>query len=255
MRPLSRIALAGAALSLALAPSAGAANSLSAKFSPNKGGELTVAAPTTITLKAATPDRRPTMDGNQKLKAVVAKLPTEFVYNPIPFKECTSATFLVQKTCPSSTRLGTVDMIADGGPSVGDIDVDVTLYFGTGYTILARVQADKPAVIDETIVGDLRSSGTRGYGLAMYIPVTPLLQMPLPNLYPTVKTIDAKVKPMTKSTRVPGSRKKVKLPIVGLGPCTGSKRMNFGIDVQYTNAAGADVIATDSATGKATCRK
>jgi len=255
MRPLSRIALAGAALSLALAPPAGAANSLKAKVSPNKGGQLTVAAPTTFRVQAATPDRRPTLDGGQKLKAVVAKLPTQLVYNPIPFKECTAASFLVQRTCPSSTKLGTVKILADGGPSVGDIDVAVTLWFGTGYTILARVQADKPCVIDEAIVGDLRSSGTKGHGLAMYIPVTPLLQMPLPNLYPTIKTIDATVKPMTKRTRVPGSRKKVKLPIAGLGPCTGSKQLNFAIDVQYTNAAGADVTATDSASGSAKCRK
>ncbi len=255
MRPLVRIALAGAVSSLAFAPTALGANSLSAKLSPNKGGSVTVAAPTTISINAKTPDRRPTTDGNQKIKAGVAKLPPSLLYNTIPFKECKTTSFLATHRCASSTRLGTAKIIADGGPDVGDINVAVTLYFGTGFSILARVQSSSPAVIDEAIIGDLRSSGASGYGLSMYIPMSPLLQQPLPGLFPTVKSLDAKVKPMTKSTRVPGSRKKVRLPIAGLGPCTGNRNLPFGIDVIYTNAVGIEEIGTDSASGSAKCRR
>ncbi|MEH3053398.1 MAG: hypothetical protein PGN13_05220 [Patulibacter minatonensis] len=257
MRPLSRVALLGALAMAVTAPTASAATTLDMKVSPKKRGTLTLGAPTTFTAAFASPERASTTDGTTRLKAIAAKLPDQLVFNPIPFTACNVAKFVATKTCPSASKLGTATIIADGGPEVGEITATTTLWFGSGYSILANVKASRPAVIDEAVVGSLQSSATptdasTGYGLQMYIPVTPQIQMPLDNVYPTVKKFDATIKPMTKKVKVDGVKGKYTMPVAGLGPC---KKLNFQINVTYTNAANVDTIATDSAKDTETCSK
>lgn len=256
MRSMSRFVLLGALAAAASVPTAAtAAPTASVKVSPNKGGTLTVGAPATFTAKLTGLARTPLGDGSQRIKAVVAKMPPSLLFNTIPFRECKTATFLQTKSCPSSTKLGTATIIADGGPDVGDITATSELYFGSGFAILARVRSNRPAVIDEAIIGSLRSSTTAGFGLEMYIPLSPILQQPLPGLFPTVKSVDATIKPFTKSVRVPGSSKKVKLPIAGLGPCPSNKKLPFSIGVVYTDSAGVLDTATDAASAFAKCKR
>lgn len=257
MRSLSRVALLGALAAAVAAPTASAASTLSMGVSPNKKGTLTLGAPTTFTANFQSPDRVSTTDGSVRLKAIIAKLPDSLVFNPIPFTACNVAKFVATKTCPSSTKLGSATITADGGPEVGQIDATATLYFGTGYSVLANVKASKPAIIDEAVVGSLQSSATQtdsstGYGLEMFIPVTPTIQVPLDNVYPTVKAFNATIKPMTKKVKVDGVKGKYNMPIAGLGPCS---KLNFQVAVQYTNPGGVDVTQTDSGNDTAKCKK
>lgn len=257
MRFVSRVALLGALAAVAAAGPASAAPTMSMKVSPNKRGTLTLGAPTSFTASFQSPERVSTTDGSLRLKAIAAKLPDQLVFNPIPFSLCNVAKFVATQTCPSSTRLGTATIKADGGPEVGEILATTTLYLGTGYSVLANVKASRPAVINESVVGSLQSSATAtdssvGYGLQMYIPVTPQIQMPIDNVFPTVKAFDAVIKPPTKSVKVDGVKGRYKMPVAGLGPC---KSLNFAISATYTNATGVDTVATDTATDKATCKK
>ncbi len=252
MRPLSRLVALSALSALVVAPNAMAANSSTATVTPNKGGSLTVATPVKFGIKAAFPDTPSDTTGNLRLQGIQAKLPLPLLFNSIPFAQCNAAAFVASKTCPSATKLGTATLIADGGPSVGDITAKTDLYFGSGFQVLARVQTDKPAILDEAVIGQLRSSGTTGYGLEMYIPVPKILQEPLDDLFPTVKSMDAVVSPPVKSVKIDG--KKVKLPLAGLGPCPSSKKLNFLINIVYENGAGV-VTKTDSAASVAKCKK
>lgn len=257
MRSLSRVALLGALAAVAAAPTASAATSLSMTVSPNKAGKLTLGAPTTFTANFASPERTSTTDGSVRLKAIVAKLPDQLVFNPIPFTACNAVQFVASSTCPSATKLGEADITADGGPEVGVVPAKATLYFGTGYSVLARIQASRPAVIDEAVVGQLESSATAtdasaGFGLQMYIPVTPRVQMPLDGVYPVVKTFKASIKPMTKRVKVDGVKGRYTMPVAGLGPC---KTLKFRVGAYYTNAAGVDTIAQDVADSSAKCKK
>jgi hypothetical protein len=257
MRSLSRVVLLGALSAVAVAPSAMAAPTLGVTVSPNKRGTLTLGAPTSFSVKFASPERASTTDGSLRLKAIATKLPDQLVFNPIPFTACKVTSFVASKVCPSSTKLGSAIITADGGPEVGEITATATLYFGSGYSILARVQASKPAVIDEAVIGSLQSSATTtdastGYGLQLYIPVTPAIQVPLDNVYPTVKAFNATVKPMTKKVKVDGVKGKYTLPLAGLGPCS---KLNFQVGVYYVNAAGVDVPNPDVAGASQSCKK
>lgn len=257
MRSLSRVALLGALAAVVAAPTASAANSLSMTVSPNKRGTLTLGAPTTFTAKFASPDRVSTTDGSVRLKAIVAKLPDQLVFNPIPFSACKVTSFIATKTCPSATKLGEAKITADGGPEIGVVPATATLYFGTGYSVLAFIQAQKPAIINETVVGSLQSSATEtdastGYGLQMYIPVSPAVQQPIDNVYPVVKSFDATIKPMTKKVKVDGVKGKYTMPVAGLGPC---KKLNFQVGALYTNAGGSATIGQDFAADTQSCKK
>ncbi len=258
MRFVSRVALFGALAAVSAAPAASAASTMTMKVSPNKAGTLTLGAPTTFTAAFQSPDRVSVPDGSVRLKAIAAKLPDQLVFNPIPFKLCNVASFIATKSCPSATKLGTATIVADGGPEIAaPINATTTLYLGTGYSVLARVQASVPANIDEAVVGSLQSSATAtdpsaGYGLQMYIPVTPAIQMPIDNVYPTVKSFSAKITPPTKKVKVDGVKGKYKMPVAGLGPCKGA--LKFAIAATYTNAGGLDTVATDSAETTAKCK-
>ncbi|MBO9533404.1 MAG: hypothetical protein J7513_10565 [Solirubrobacteraceae bacterium] len=257
MRFVSRVALLGALAAVAAAGPASAAPSFTMKVSPNKRGTLTLGAPTSFTASFASPERTSTTDGSIRLKAIAAKLPDQLVFNPIPFKLCNVASFVATQTCPSATKLGDATIKADGGPEVGEITATTTLYLGTGYSVLANVKASRPAVINESVIGSLQSSATEtdssvGFGLQMYIPVTPKIQMPIDGVFPTVKAFNATIKPPTKSVSVPGVKGKYKMPVAGLGPC---KTLNFALAVTYTNASGVDTVATDSDTDKQKCKK
>ncbi|MFT4035201.1 MAG: hypothetical protein QM679_06470 [Patulibacter sp.] len=256
MRSLSRVALLGALSALAITPAASAAT-LSMKVSPNKRGTLTLGAPTTFTASFSSAERAATTDGSLRLKAIVAKLPDQLVFNPLPFKLCNVATFVATRSCPSATKLGSATITADGGPEVGEITATTVLYLGTGYSVLARVQASRPAVIDEAIVGSLQSSATTtdastGYGLQMYIPVSPTVQMPIDGVFPTVKAFNATIKPPTKKVTVDGVDGKYKMPVAGLGPC---KTLNFQVSALYTDAGGVDTVAQDAAKDSEKCKK
>ncbi|MBJ7470755.1 MAG: hypothetical protein JHD16_05610 [Solirubrobacteraceae bacterium] len=255
MRNLSRIAVLGAvtAAAAAAAPSAMAANSAVATLTPNKGGSLTVAAPTTFKLTTTTPDVIYDNSGNTRIKAIKANLPEQLLFNTTGFTPCNTAAFLVSKTCSSKSKLGSAVVEADGGPDIGKVMATTDLYFGTGFTVLARVKSDSPAVIDQPVVGELRSSGVRGYGLQMYIPVPADIAMPIERVYPVIRSVTATVKPPTRSVRVPGEKKKVKLPLAGLGECKGA--LNFQVSIVYTDALGVIDKSTDSAATKATCKK
>jgi hypothetical protein len=255
MRISSRIALLGALAAIIPAASA-SASTATFTVSPNKGGTTIVGAPTTF--KAAfTGATAATTDGNQMLQKIVVDLPTQLVFNTIPFAQCSLATFAASgHTCPSSTKIGSATMTADGGPSVGDIPVVMTMYFGQGFTMLAHVTANKPAIIDEGLVGSLQSSGVAGYGLSMVFPVDQTLQAPLglsASVFPTVKQLNASFKMPTKKVSVKGIKGKVTVPLAGLGPCKG--KLPFRIDVDYTNAANVATTKTDTATSSATCKK
>lgn len=260
MRSLSRVAMLGTlTAALVAVPGASAANSGSAAVSPNKGGTLTVGAPTTFKVKVSTPDTAPDPSGNLRLQAITANLPTQLLFNTVPFKPCSTTSFIATKSCPSSSKLGTATVLANGGPEVGVITATTDLYFGTGFTVLARVQADKPAIIDEAVVGALRSSGfgvtnpSSLYGLQLYIPIPAKISEPISGLFPTVTATDATFKGPTKSVRLPGEKKKSKLPLVGLAPCKGA--LAFQVNVLYTDAVGLNTTKTDSAAATAKCKK
>lgn len=254
MRSLPRLAVLGA-LSALLAVPAGAmgANSAKVTLSPNKGGSLTVAAPTTFKMQVSTPDTPVDPSGSRRIRAIEANLPEQLLFNTTGFKMCNSTDFVATKSCPSATKLGSATVLADGGPDIGVITATTDLYFGTGFTVLARIQSQAPAVIDEAVIGSLRSSGVRGYGLQMYIPVPAVVAQPLPGLFPTVRSLNATVKPATRSVRVPGEKKKVKLPMAGLGICSG--KLNFQVNIVYGDAAGANTTKIDGASTSAKCKK
>lgn len=257
MRFLPRVAMLGTLAALAVTPSAMAANTAKATVTPNKGGTLLLAAPTTFNVTVNTPDTPVDPSGNTRIQAIAANLPVDLLFNSIPFKVCDRTSFIQKLTCPSATKLGTATLTADGGPDIGTITATTTLYFGTGFSVLAHVTVDKPAVIDTAVIGELRSSGRDGqtasslYGLQLFIPVPTQLSEPIPGLFPTVKSTVAKFSPPTKSTKVDG--KKVKIPLAGLGPCKG--KLAFNIAVLYTNAAGLTTTKTDSAATTAKCKK
>lgn len=256
MRSLSRVALLGALTAVAAAPVASAAT-LDMTVSPNKRGTLTLGAPTTFTANFASPERNATLDGSVRLKAIVAKLPDQLVFNPIPFKACDAVKFVATRSCPSATKLGEADIVADAGGDLTNLPAKATLYFGSGYSVLARIQATRPAVIDEAVVGQLESSATptdssAGFGLQMYIPVSPSVQMPLDGVYPIVKSFKATIKPMTKKVKVDGVKGKYTMPVAGLGPC---KTLKFRVGAYYTNAGGVDTIAQDVADDSGKCKK
>lgn len=255
MRNLSRLAVLGAvsAAAAVAAPSALAASTAVATLTPNKGGSLTVAAPTTFKLTTKTPDFPYDISGNTRLKAIKANLPEQLLFNTTGFTPCNTAQFLVSRTCSSKSKLGTAVVIADAGPDLPPVQATTDLYFGSGFTVLARVQSESPAVIDQPVVGELRSSGVRGYGLQMYIPIPPDIAQPIERVYPVVRSVTATVKPPSRSVRVPGEKKKVKLPLAGLGQCKGA--LNFQVSVVYTDALGLIDKSTDSAATKAKCRK
>jgi hypothetical protein len=259
MRSLSRVAIAGALAAVLAAPSAMAANSMSVKLSPNKGGTLTVAAPTSFKVSANTPDTAPDPTGNTRLQAIAANLPVSLLFNSIPFTPCSTPKFVATLTCPSGSKLGTATVTADGGPDIGVITAKADIYFGTGFSVLAHLNVDKPASIDKAVIGSLRSSGGPGlvasslYGLQLYIPVPPDISNPLGNVFPTVKTTVADFTPPTKSVKVPGESKKVKLPLAGLGPCKG--KLAFSISILYTDNLGVNVTKPDTAAGTASCKK
>lgn len=253
MRPLTSLALLGATAMLAVAASPAQAinGSLKVKASPNKGGSVVLANPSTFTLDGKISGRTPTGDGNQRMHSMFAKLPTQLLFNTLPFKECRTSSFVQTGKCSSSTRLATATVLADGGPDIGVITAKATIYFGTGFSALINVNVDKPAVINEFIVGDLRSSGTQGYGLAMNIPIPASLHTPLPNLHPTVTSVEAKIKTPTKRVKV--GKKRERIPMAGIGTCK-PKKMNFAIDVLYANATDT-AIDTDTMKGSANCRR
>ena len=253
MRKLSRIAVIGTLAAAAAAPNAMAANSAVAKLTPNKGGSLTVAAPTTFQVTVNTPDIAYDNTGNTRIKAIKALLPEQLLFNSIGFKYCDTVQFLATKTCPSATKLGDAVVEADGGPDIGKVLATTELYFGSGFNVLARVRSDAPAVIDQPVVGELRSSGVKGYGLQMYIPVPKDIAEPIERVYPIVRKVTATVKPPTRSVKVPGEKKKVKLPLAGLGPCSG--KLNFNVSVIYTDSIGTIDKTTDGAPTTATCKK
>ncbi len=246
------LGLLAATATFASASTASAAT-LTAKLTPNTGGSLTVAAPTTFNIDVAGLTTPYDNSGATRLKAIKAFLPEQMLFNTTGFKYCDTAKFLVSKECPSATKLGEANVIADGGPDIGEVLATAQLYFGSGFTVLARVQSDSPAVIDQPVVGDLRSSGLRGYGLQMYIPVPAEIAQPIERVYPVIRSMKATVTPPTRSVRVPGESKKVKLPLAGLGLCSGA--LNFNVSMVYTDAAGQIDKTTEPAAGKASCKK
>jgi hypothetical protein len=266
MRSLPRLAVLGTlAAALVITPSAMAATSLSATVSPNKGGSINLATPTTFGVKATFPDTASDPSGNVRLQSIVAKLPLPLLFNTIPFGTCDAASFTNSKVCSSATKLGTAKIVADGGPDIASpIDATADIYVGTGFSLLTRVQASAPALIDEAVTNArLESSGTAGYGLQMYIPVPQTLQQPIPGVYPTIKSLDATFTPPVKKVTVPGIKGKQKLPLAGLGPCPSSKKLNFRIDINYTDSTGPHTdgngqlvpVKTDTAIGAAKCKK
>ena len=253
MRTLSRLAPIAAAAATLIAVPAATGATLSASLSPNKGGSITVGAPTTFGLKGAGFTTAYDPAGGTRLKAIKANLPEQLLFNTTGFKLCDVDIFQSSKVCPSATKLGDTSILVDAGPEVGQVTATATLYIGSGFTILARVQADRPAIIDEPIVGELRSSGVKGYGLQMYIPVPSKVQQPIDGVYPVVRGIDATVKPPTRSVKVPGEKKKVKLPLAGLGTCSGALKFQF--QAVYTDATGAVDKSTEGAEASAKCKK
>lgn len=255
MRILSRAAMLGALTATLAAPTAMAGPStLGVSLSPNKGGTITVGAPTSFNLTLASPDFVPyDGTGGTRLSAIRASLPESLLFNTTGFKQCAVSTFLTGTDCPSATKLGHVDMKVEAGPDfAAPVDASADLWFGSGFTVLARVKADQPAPIDERVVGDLRSSGLTGYGLQMYIPVPGVLSEPIDGVFPVVRSMKAVVTPQKRSVKVPGVSKKVTLPMAGLGPCSGA--LNFRMDIEYVDAAGK-LKPTDTSTAKAKCKK
>ena len=251
MRPLTRLAVLGTLTALAATPNAFAANSATAKVT-GKAGSSVVAGPARFQLTVNTPDTPSDPSGNTRIQAIQARLPSTLLFNTVLFGQCSTSGFISNGSCPASTRLGSATLTADGGPDVGIITAKTELYIGTGFAVLARVQTDKPAVIDESIVGSIRSSATQGYGLELYIPVPKSLQEPVPGLFPSVKSVVADFAGPKKKVSVKGFKGKVTVPLVGLGPCSG--KLNFQVNTLYGNAVG-NVTKTDGASTSATCKK
>ncbi len=253
MRNLSRLLVLGTAAAAVAAPSAMAANSAVATLSPNKGGTPVLAAPTTFKLTVNTPDIVYDASGNTRIKAIKANLPEQLLFNSIGFTQCQVTSFIETKSCPSKSKIGDAVVEADGGPDIGKVQATTELFFGSGFTVLARVQSDSPAVIDEPVVGELRSSGVRGYGLQMYIPVPAKVSQPIDRVYPIVRSVTATVKPPVRSVKVSG--KKVKIPLAGLGPCSGA--LNFDVSVVYgpPEVLPSTVLTSVGASTKAKCKK
>lgn len=259
MRSLSRVALLGALAAVAAAPAASAAPSLSHVGEPEQGRH---------------PHPRRADDVHRELRLARAHLdhrrqrppqgdrreaPRPARLQPDPVREGHLQRGELRRLgqLPSASKLGSATITADGGPEIGEVPATATLFFGSGYSVLARIQASKPAVIDEFVVGKLESSATAtdaslGFGLQMFIPVSPKVQMPLDGVYPTVKTFKATIKPMTTKVRVPGVKGRYTMPVAGLGPC---KTLKFRVGAYYTNAAGVDTIAQDVADSSAKCKK
>lgn len=255
MHPLTRLAavtIVAAAAAFTAASPATAANSGSASISPKTGGSTTVGAPVTIKLKATLPDTPSDTTGKTRVMAVQVKLPLPLVFNSIPFSQCNTAQFVTSKTCPSSTRLATATILADGGPGVGIIPAAATMWFGEGFQVLTSIKTERPAILDETSIGTLRSSGTPGFGLELYIPIPAALQEPLQDLYPTVRSIVATVTPPKKRIRI--GDESVVLPLTGLGPCPASRKLPFQINALYTDAPGGAITKIDSVLAVANCK-
>ncbi len=257
MRTLSRAALftgLAAAASAAIAQPALAANSAGATLTPNKGGSLTVGAPTTIGLSLKTPDRMYDNSGNTRLKGFKVNMPEQMLFNTTGFAQCNVAKFLADRVCPANTKLGTASVMADAGPDFPAlVEATAEIFFGSGFTVLAYLHTTSPAVLDVPVVGELRSSGATGYGLQIYIPVPADIAVPIERVYPVIKSMTTTVTPPTRSVKVPGETKKVKLPLAGLGLCTGA--LNFSVTAIYTDALGVIDKAADTAPTKATCKK
>lgn len=259
MRSLPRTALAATLAALALTPttSASAAASLTMTATPATPGTLLVGTPITFSAKFASPDRVSTVDGNTQLKAIVAKLPDQLVFTPFGFPTCDVTQFVATKTCPSKTKLGSAKILADGGPDVNTINATANFYFGTGYSVLTRIQADHPGTIDEAIIGNLQTSATKadpshGYGLELYVPVSPEIQQPLDGVYPVVKSFEATITPPKRRVKVAGFDGKPTVPLTGLGPCT---LLNFSIAVNYTDRTGTNITGTDADDDHQRCKR
>jgi hypothetical protein len=265
MRSLPRLAVLGTlAAALVVTPSAMAANTLVPTVSPNKGGSINLATPTTFSVKATFPDTVSDPTGNTRLQSIVAKLPLPLLFNTIPFGTCDLASFSNGHVCSSATKLGSAKIVADGGPDTGLINATADIYIGAGFSLYTRVQSSSPALIDEGVTNArLESSGTTGYGLQMYIPVPQTLQQPIPGLYPTIRSLDATFTPPVKKVTVPGIKGKQKLTLAGLGPCPSTKKLNFQVNINYTDATGPHTdgngqlisTKTDTASGAAKCKK
>ncbi len=253
MRILSRAALLGSlVLAAATAQPAAAADSLTVGLSPNKGGSLLLGAPTTFSIKALTPDVPYGNDGNTRLSAIKVNMPEQLLFNTTGFTLCQVSVFMEQRVCPAKSKLGDVDMTVDGGPDFpSPIAATAELYFGSGFTVLAFVHAAEPAPIDEPVVGELRSSRERGYGLQIYIPVPGKLSAPIDNVYPVVRSMDATVTPPTRKVKIDG--KKAVLPLAGLATCKGD--LNFSLSIVYTDANRTTEKTSSPASYKAKCKK
>lgn len=253
MRILSRLFVLGTLLAATAAPSAMAENVSVATLSPNKGGTYTAAAPTTFSLTTSTPDSVYDPTGRTRILAVKTNLPEQLLFNSLGFPTCKVTAFLESKICPRNTKLGTAVVQAYGGPDILAVQATADLYFGSGFAILARVRTESPAVIDEAVVGDLRSSLTTGYGLQMYIPVPPAISEPIDRVYPIVRSVTATVRPLNRKVKVPGRKRKLTVPLAGLGPCTGP--MNFEQSIVYGDINGNINGVPDGAATQARCRK
>jgi hypothetical protein len=259
MRSLSRLVVLGTLSAIAIAPSAMATPSLTASVTPNKGGTVTVAAPISFKLTGTFPDTPSDPSGNLQLQSIATKLPPSLLFNTIPFATCLGdpvalTGFFATGSCPSATKLGTATVIADAA-SAGTITATSNLYFGSGFSVFTTVNATSPAVIDEKVASRLQSSASNGYGLELYIPIPPTLRQPIQGIYPTIKSVTATVSPAVKSVKVAGTKGKVKVPLTGLGPCPSGGKLPFEMDINYTDAAGLNVVKTDAAKATAACKK
>lgn len=250
MHALSRVgALAALSLTL-LAPAASANGTMKVSLKPNKGGTILRAAPTSFNIAVTGLTTPSTTDGNTRLAGLRAALPEQLLFNSIGFKQCDKTQFIATKSCPSATKLGDAKVTVDAGEA-GIVPATTELWFGTGFTVLARVQADKPAVIDEAVIGSIRSSGEAGYGLELYIPVPTRVSNPLGSIFPTVRALETTVTPPSRRVKVPGEKGRTEIPLTGLGPCSGA--LNFNVTAVYADLAGTE--RTESAPGKASCKK
>ena len=252
LRHLSRIAaLSTAALALAAPVALGAEGAV--ELTPNRGGSSTIATPTTFKVTTSQLVTPYDTTGNTRVKAIRALLPEQLLYNTTDFPTCDIEKFLSTKICPAKTRIGSADILADGGPEVGPVAVRASLFYGDGFAILARVQSDVPAYIDEPIVGRLSSAQTKGYGLQMYIPVPPQISQPIDGIFPVVRSVTASVRPPSLKMKVRGMKRKVRVPLAGIGPCRGL--MRFDVGVVYTDGLGLADLITEGAPTTARCRK
>jgi hypothetical protein len=238
MRPITKLVTLGVLTAAVAAPTALGATLTATATVTGKGTDL-YAAPATVEVNG-TFTKTPTTDGAQQLKSITASLPQQILFNQNKFTQCSIPTFISSGVCPSKSKVGTAEIVADGSTAVGDINAKVDMYYGQGFTILSRVVVTEKAPIDEKIVGYLRSSGKAGYGMQIYIPTSPLIRQPLgPGsiLYPTVKTMKATIAPPTRNSSVydkKGKKVKIKVPLAGLEKC-GS--LPFDFTVNYSNAA------------------